>query len=109
MSVYVVARIDIHDRERYGEYEAGFMEIFEAHGGRMLAVDEAPQVIEGSWDVTRTVLIEFDDAEQMKAWYHSEGYQALAQHRFAAATGDIARLAGFEGLDALTADAGDAD
>ena len=109
MSVYVVARIDIHDRERYAQYEAGFMDLFEQSGGRMLAVEEAPEVIEGSWDTTRTVLIEFDDAEQMKAWYHSDGYQALVQHRFAASTGDIALLSGFEGLDALAADAGDAD
>ena len=41
MTVYVVARITIEDRERYREYEAGFMEIFTAHGGELLAVDEA--------------------------------------------------------------------
>ena len=89
--------------------DSAFEQLVRLAGGRMLAVEEAPEVIEGSWDTTRTVLIEFDDAEQMKAWYHSEGYQALAQHRFAASTGDIALLAGFEGLDALTEDAGDAD
>ena len=34
------------------------MEIFERHDGEMLAV-EAPEVLEGEWPVTRTVLIRF--------------------------------------------------
>ncbi|MEE4300847.1 MAG: DUF1330 domain-containing protein [Pseudomonadales bacterium] len=92
MSVYIVARIDIEDREGYGRYEAGFMEIFAAHGGRLLAVDETPEILEGAWPVTRTVLIEFPDREAAMAWYRSEDYQHLARHRFAASTGDIAML-----------------
>lgn len=92
MSVYIVARIDIEDRERYGQYEAGFMEIFASHGGKLLAVDESPEVIEGEWPVTRTVLIEFPDRDAALAWYRSEDYQQLAQHRFAASKGDIAML-----------------
>ena len=40
MAVYVVALLDITDRDRYAQYEAGFMAVFRKHGGRMLAVDE---------------------------------------------------------------------
>ena len=47
MSVYLIAQINIHNRERYAQYEAGFMEIFAQYGGEMLAVDEAPTVLEG--------------------------------------------------------------
>ena len=94
MSAYIVAKITIHDRDRYGQYEAGFMDIFARHDGRMLAVDEAPEVIEGEWPVTRTVLVEFPDAAAMHAWYDSEDYQALAQHRFAASSADIVLLQG---------------
>ena len=35
---YLLALIDIHDRERYREYEAGFMAIFERHRGSLLSV-----------------------------------------------------------------------
>ncbi len=28
MSVYLVAQIDIHDRDRYAQYEARFMDVF---------------------------------------------------------------------------------
>ena len=96
MTVYMVARIQIDDRERYGQYEAGFMEIFERYDGQLLAVDEAPEVMEGNWDVTRTVLIGFPSAEAAKAWYDSEEYQALAQHRFASSRGDAVLLSGLD-------------
>ncbi len=47
MTHYIVARIAIHDRERYAQYEAGFMQVFAEYGGQMLAVNDAPEVLEG--------------------------------------------------------------
>lgn len=94
MSAYIVAEITITDRERYREYEAGFMDVFGAFDGKMLAVDEAPEVLEGDWPATRTVLIEFPSAEAAHAWYDSEAYRTLAKHRFSASTGNIALIKG---------------
>jgi uncharacterized protein (DUF1330 family) len=96
MTVYAVALIDIHDRESYGRYENGFMEIFSKYQGKLLSVDEGPSVLEGEWPWTRTVLLEFPDEEQLRAWYDSEEYQALAQHRFAASQAGIAVIKGLE-------------
>ena len=96
MSVYAVALIKITDRDAYRRYEQGFMEIFAKHSGRLLAVDEAPQVLEGNWPWTRTVLIEFPDHEALEAWYRSPDYQALAQHRF---EGSEAAITVLRGLD----------
>ena len=94
MAAYIVARITINDRERYAQYEAGFMDIFSAHAGKMLAVDENPQVLEGEWRCTRTVLAEFPDQESALAWYRSDDYQMLAEHRFASSEGEIALIQG---------------
>jgi uncharacterized protein (DUF1330 family) len=96
MGVYAVALITIHDREAYARYGQGFMEIFERHSGRLLAVDEAPSVLEGEWPWTRTVLLEFPDRAALDAWYHSADYQALAQHRH---QGSDAAIAVLQGLD----------
>ena len=85
MTAYVMATINIHDRERYGEYEAGFMAIFSDYGGTMLSVDETPQTLEGDWCYTRTVLIGFGSVEDAEKWFFSSEYQALAKHRHAAA------------------------
>lgn len=94
MSVYAVALITIHDRDEYERYAQGFMGIFARYSGRLLAVDEAPRVLEGNWPWTRTVLIEFPDQGALDAWYASEEYQALARHRHAASNAAIAVLRG---------------
>lgn len=87
MTVYLIANLNIRDRARYGEYEAGFMEIFNGHNGTLLAVDEQQEILEGDYDFTRTVLISFPSHEDAKAWYESEPYQALAEHRWASSDG----------------------
>ncbi|MDZ7670548.1 MAG: DUF1330 domain-containing protein [Gammaproteobacteria bacterium] len=96
MSVYAVAVINIHDRDPYQRYEEGFMDIFAKYQGTLLAVDEAPTVLEGEWPWTRTVLLEFPDENSLHAWYDSEEYQALAQHRFAGSQASIAMVKGLE-------------
>ena len=85
MTAYVIATINIHDRERYAEYVAGFITIFINYGGAMLSVDEAPRVLEGKWAFTRTVLIGFESVEAAESWFFSPEYQDLARHRHAAA------------------------
>jgi len=86
MTVYAVALLNITDREEYARYTQGFMDIFDRYGGQVLAVEEEPTVIEGDWPHTRTVLASFPSAEALDSWYRSPEYQALAQHRFNAAT-----------------------
>tara|TARA_R110001592_G_C12744959_1_gene711339 strand:+ start:155 stop:454 length:300 start_codon:yes stop_codon:yes gene_type:complete len=94
MSYYLVAQIEIIDRETYALYGDGFMEIFSRFKGTLLAVDEEPKLLEGSWPYTRTVLISFPSSEDAMAWYHSDDYQALAKHRYAASSANIVMLSG---------------
>lgn len=95
MAAYIVARITIDDRETYARYEAGFMDIFTCYGGKLLAVEESPEVLEGDWACTRTIIAQFPDRTQALDWYNSKEYQALMRHRQAASTGHIALLDGF--------------
>ena len=94
MTTYVTAQINIQDREKYALYEQGFMEIFDRYEGKMLAVDETPEIWEGQWLYSRTVLIEFPSAQAAQAWYNSDEYQQLASHRWAASIANIAMLEG---------------
>ena len=94
MSIYLIANLNIHDRDRYAQYEAGFLEIFEKYNGRILAVDEDQEILEGDYDATRTVLIEFPSHDAAKAWYESEAYQELAEHRWAASDGSTIMIQG---------------
>jgi uncharacterized protein (DUF1330 family) len=92
MSVYFVAQITIHDRAGYSTYEAGFRRVFDKFQGRLLAVDENPEVLEGAWNCTRTVLIEFPTREDALAWAGSAEYQEIARHRWAASTANVAMI-----------------
>ena len=96
MAHYIIAQIDIQDREKYAQYEAGFMDVFTSYKGKLLSVDENVSLLEGKWPATRTVLIEFPSKEEALAWYESEEYQSLAKHRFAASSTDIVIVSGIE-------------
>jgi uncharacterized protein (DUF1330 family) len=73
------------------------MDIFSRCEGKLLAIDESPTVLEGEWPWTRTVLVEFPDEAKLRAWYDSDDYQALAQHRFEASKASLAVIEGLSG------------
>ena len=94
MTVYIVARITISDRESYANYEQGFMPVFNLFDGKLLAVEESPHILEGDWACTRTVLAEFPDRDMALAWYNCPEYQAILPHRLRGAEADIAIING---------------
>ena len=96
MAQYLIAQIDIRDREKYAKYEAGFMDIFLTYKGKILSVEENEHLLEGQWPFTRTVLIEFPSQEDALDWYKSKEYQDLVQHRFAASTANIVIVSGLD-------------
>ena len=89
MACYVVADILITDRARYAEYEAGFMAILLAFEGEILAVDEQAYALEGATKGQRQVILRFESEAKANAWYHSDDYQTLMQHRLAGSDGNV--------------------
>ncbi|MBQ1070126.1 DUF1330 domain-containing protein, partial [Micromonospora sp. D75] len=49
MTVYALAQLTIHDRARYDRYAAAFPPVLARYGGRLLAADTSPRVVEGEW------------------------------------------------------------
>ena len=94
MSVYIIAQIDIRDRSEYDKYAAGFLEVFARFNGELLVVSETPEVVEGDWPYTRTVVIRFPSADDARRWYQSAEYQAIAQHRFRASKANAVMVEG---------------
>jgi uncharacterized protein (DUF1330 family) len=97
MTAYVIAQLAIHERARYDRYAAGFLPTLKPFGGRLLAADEAPQVMEGAWPRDKLVLIAFPDQATARAWAASPAYAAIAKDRLAASEA-VVILAG--GVDA---------
>ncbi len=64
-------------------------------GVKILAVDTAPKVIEGTWHGDQTVVLEFESVDAARAWYESENYQKAVKLRRAAADCNAVILTGF--------------
>jgi uncharacterized protein (DUF1330 family) len=85
MPAYVIVDTDIHDPERYEQYKAASPGAVAAGGGRFVARGGELAVLEGNWQPTRLVILEFEDLEAVKRWYSSPEYQAAKQLREGAA------------------------
>ena len=97
MSVYVVAQGRIENRKLLDDYVAQALPTISAHGGRVVAFDETPEVVEGTVDYPRTVIVEFATREAFRAWYDSPEYQAILPQRFEAAPGTLIVAHGVDG------------
>jgi uncharacterized protein (DUF1330 family) len=85
MTVYAIAQLKFTDRAAYDRYQAQFMDVFRHHPGTLLAADEAPQVIEGTWDREKVVLMAFPDETTFREWAESPEYQRISEDRHAGA------------------------
>jgi uncharacterized protein (DUF1330 family) len=85
MPAYVIVETDIHDSEQYEKYKAASPAAVAGGGGRFVARGGDLAVLEGEWNPSRLVILEFPDLEAAKAWYASENYQAAKKLRDGAA------------------------
>jgi uncharacterized protein (DUF1330 family) len=89
---YVILTEDIKDPAGMAEYGKLAMQAMD--GATVVAVDGKPQVIEGSWHGSQTVVLEFESVEAARAWYESEAYQKAAKLRQAAADCNVVIISG---------------
>jgi uncharacterized protein (DUF1330 family) len=74
MSAYVVVQIAIHDPAAYERYKELAPASIAAYGGRYVVRGGASEVLEGSWQPGRLVVLEFPTAAQARAWWGSPEY-----------------------------------
>jgi uncharacterized protein (DUF1330 family) len=85
VTVYAIAQLKFTDRAAYDRYQAKFMDVFRRHPGTLLAADEAPQVVEGSWDREKVVLMSFPVEAAFRGWAESAEYRRISEDRHAGA------------------------
>jgi uncharacterized protein (DUF1330 family) len=85
MPAYVIVETDIHDPEQYEHYKAASPAAVADGGGRFVVRGGELAVLEGDWEPTRLVVLEFEDLDAAKRWYASDEYQAAKQLREGAA------------------------
>ncbi|MEE9265477.1 MAG: DUF1330 domain-containing protein [Gammaproteobacteria bacterium] len=96
MSAYIVVEIHVKDPERYADYRTMVPSSLEAYGGKFLVRGGAVERLEGDWEPSRFVVIEFDSVEQAKRWWDSDEYRQARDLR--QATADTKMIV-VEGID----------
>jgi len=94
MPAYVIVETDVHDPEQYEQYKAASPGAVAAGGGRFVARGGELAVLEGDWNPSRLVVLEFPDLKTVKEWYASEQYQAAKKLRDGAARLNIVAVEG---------------
>lgn len=89
MPAYVLANIEVTDSAGFAEYRKLAPASIAAFGGRFIVRGGAMQVLEGTWNPKRLVILEFPDLATIQAWYHSPEYQQLVELRKRTASSDF--------------------
>jgi uncharacterized protein (DUF1330 family) len=85
MTAYLIVETDITDPEQYEQYKAASPSAVAAGGGRFIVRGGELAVLEGDWNPTRLVVLEFESLEAAKAFYESPEYQSAIKLREGAA------------------------
>jgi uncharacterized protein (DUF1330 family) len=96
MPAYVIVETDVTDPEQYEKYKAASPGAVAAGGGSFLVRGGELTVLEGDWQPSRLVVLEFENLAAAKRWYESEAYQEAKQLRVGAAH---LRVVAVQGVD----------
>lgn len=85
MSAYVIVGVDVLDEEACLAYAAVAQSSILSHGGRYLVAGPTPEAVEGTWDFSRLLVVEFPDMDRIREWYDSPEYRRALEIRKGAA------------------------
>lgn len=74
MAGYVVAPDEVTDPGGFARYREMVPATIEQFGGRFLVRGGKAEALEGDWEPSRLIIIEFPSVEQARAWWASEEY-----------------------------------
>ena len=85
MPAFVIADIEVIDKERYERYKQLVPGTLEPFGGRFLARGGRVESLDGPWSPQRVVILEFPSVERAQAWMNSPEYAEAKAIRHATA------------------------
>ncbi len=95
MAAYVIYNpLEITDPDAIEEYRSKVRAVMANFGGRVIALDTEPKVLEGEWSGIRNVIIEFPDMDAVERWYNSDDYKPLLEMRLGASRGNLIAVNG---------------
>ena len=97
MKGYLIANVDVHDREGFEKYRDEVAPLVAKFGGRYLVRGGEVRNVEGDLGLKRLVLLEFPTLEDAQRFYDSPEYAPVLQMRLNCSNSDVALVAGYEG------------
>lgn len=97
MSAYILVDITINDPQTYERYKLLTPASIAAYHGKYLVRGGRTEVLEGDWEPSRLVILEFPGVEEAKAWWESEEYAAAKALRQSCAATEMLLVEGFPG------------
>jgi uncharacterized protein (DUF1330 family) len=94
---YVVVQIEVNDPVAYEEYRRLATPTVPQYGGRYIVRGGASEILEGSWQPRRLVVLEFPTMERAKAWWNSPEYAPAKAIRQACAGTEMLAIEGVAG------------
>ena len=81
MAAYILVDVQVSDPERYQRYMALTPAAIAAAGGEFVVRGGRHQVLEGTWQPGRIVVLRFPDYDTARAFYDSAGYRTARAER----------------------------
>ena len=94
MSGYIIAQINLKNKEEYKTYVDKVPKTIETYGGKYLVRAGEFKHLEGKWDYTRNVIIEFPTYEKALEWYNSDLYKPVKELRQKNSEGNLIIIKG---------------
>ena len=92
---YVLLQVNVNDPEVFKRYPELSEKIISKFGGKYLFRGGEFEVLEGSWDFKRNVLLEFDNIIRAKEWYQSSEYHEALKIRLNSTTSNLIIIEGY--------------
>jgi uncharacterized protein (DUF1330 family) len=89
MAAFVIARVNITDREQYRQYLAVAPSVILKYGGQVIARSETAVTLEGPEERRKIILIEFPSIERAREFYDSPEYRHARGLRKESASGEM--------------------
>lgn len=74
MTAYIVVQVNVQDAARYDEYSRLVPDSLKRYGGRFRVRGGATEILEGTWQPARLVILDFDSVAKARAWWESDEY-----------------------------------
>jgi uncharacterized protein (DUF1330 family) len=96
MPAYLIADVNVTDKDTYQTYATQVPPIIKQYGGRYLVRGGKTLTPEGDWRPSRLVVLQFDDLAAARRFYDSKEYRAIIEFRHRAASTRMVLVEGYD-------------